>query len=234
MSSLITSASTWISNETPKKRVPTMRKTVKKRSNEAEYNNDEPDYGKLKPDTIEELQNISDDRGKRVNDLLNQMSSVEINNEDNLGDFKPITPPIMQSKTDIQSIEHSKDYNPSVSTYLEASTSRKYKANNDNIDYGANDNGNSKLSNYNKSYEVPTTITKPYYANMGITSSNDNGNSSNNDKMMERINYMIHLLEAQQHEKTDNITEEFLLYTFLGVFVIFVVDSFAKTGTYKR
>jgi hypothetical protein len=69
---------------------------------------------------------------------------------------------------------------------------------------------------------------------MGISTTNNNGTTGNNDKLMERINYMIHLLEAQQHEKTDNITEEFLLYTFLGVFVIFVVDSFAKTGTYKR
>jgi len=41
-------------------------------------------------------------------------------------------------------------------------------------------------------------------------------------------------LEGQQHEKTENITEEFLLYTFLGVFVIFVVDSFARAGKYTR
>jgi hypothetical protein len=232
MSSLITSASTWISNETPKKRIPTMRKTMKKRSNDIEQM-DEPDYGKLKMNSIEELQNISDERSQRVNDLLNQMTNAGNNdNDDKFGDFVPISPPTIQSKKDIQSIEHSKEYNPSVSTYLEASTSRKYKANNDNVDYGANDNGNDKLSNYNKSYEAPAI--KPYYANMGISTSNNNGKTGSNDKLMERINYMIHLLEAQQHEKTDNITEEFLLYTFLGVFVIFVVDSFAKTGTYKR
>jgi len=51
---------------------------------------------------------------------------------------------------------------------------------------------------------------------------------------MEKINYMIHLLEQQQHEKTDNITEEFLLYTFLGVFVVYVLDSFARSGKYIR
>jgi hypothetical protein len=54
------------------------------------------------------------------------------------------------------------------------------------------------------------------------------------DKIMEKINYMIHLLEEQQHEKTNNITEEFLLYTFLGVFVIYVLDSFARSGKYIR
>jgi hypothetical protein len=51
---------------------------------------------------------------------------------------------------------------------------------------------------------------------------------------MEKINYMIHLLEEQQMEKTANITEEFILYIFLGVFVIFTVDSFTRVGKYVR
>jgi hypothetical protein len=51
---------------------------------------------------------------------------------------------------------------------------------------------------------------------------------------LEKINYMIYLLEQQQNEKTDNITEEFILYSFLGIFIIFVVDSFARAGKYTR
>ena len=54
------------------------------------------------------------------------------------------------------------------------------------------------------------------------------------NKLLEKINYMIHMLEQQQNEKTSNITEEFILYTFLGVFIIFVVDSFSRTGKYIR
>jgi len=54
------------------------------------------------------------------------------------------------------------------------------------------------------------------------------------NKIMEKINYMIHMLEEQQNEKTNNVTEEFLLYTFLGVFIIFIVDSFARAGKYTR
>ena len=54
------------------------------------------------------------------------------------------------------------------------------------------------------------------------------------NKLLEKINYMIHMLEQQQNEKTSNITEEFILYLFLGVFIIFVIDSFAKTGKYIR
>jgi hypothetical protein len=59
-------------------------------------------------------------------------------------------------------------------------------------------------------------------------------NGSSNDNLMEKINYMIHLLEEQQMEKTANITEEFILYIFLGVFVIFTVDSFTRVGKYVR
>ena len=60
------------------------------------------------------------------------------------------------------------------------------------------------------------------------------GVGNDNNKLIEKINYMIHLLEEQQYEKTANITEEFILYTFLGVFVIFIVDSFTRTGKYVR
>ena len=45
---------------------------------------------------------------------------------------------------------------------------------------------------------------------------------------------MISLLEEQQDEKTNNVTEEVVLYSFLGIFIIFVVDSFAKVGKYVR
>ena len=51
---------------------------------------------------------------------------------------------------------------------------------------------------------------------------------------MEKINYAIHLLEQQQAQKTDHVIEELILYGFVGVFIIFVVDSFNKTAKYTR
>ena len=53
-------------------------------------------------------------------------------------------------------------------------------------------------------------------------------------QLIEKMNYIIHMLEEQQDEKTGNITEELLLYSFLGVFLIFIVDSFARSGKYNR
>ena len=45
---------------------------------------------------------------------------------------------------------------------------------------------------------------------------------------------MIHLLEENKDQKTQNVTEELVLYMFLGVFIIFVVDSFARSTKYVR
>ena len=42
------------------------------------------------------------------------------------------------------------------------------------------------------------------------------------------------MLEEQKDVKNGNTTEELILYLFLGVFVIFVVDSFARAGKYTR
>ena len=77
---------------------------------------------------------------------------------------------------------------------------------------------------------------KQYYDQF-IPESNQYQNSSRvgqPNELLEKLNYMIHLLEESQDEKSNNITEEIVLYTFLGVFVIFIVDSFVKVGKYIR
>lgn len=58
--------------------------------------------------------------------------------------------------------------------------------------------------------------------------------TSSSSELSDRINYMIQLLEEQKDEKTGRVTEEIILYVFLGIFVIFVLDSFVKTGKYSR
>lgn len=70
----------------------------------------------------------------------------------------------------------------------------------------------------------------PYYSE----SQNNANLSGNKDQLFEKLNYMIHLLEENKDQKTQNVTEELILYMFLGVFVIFVVDSFARSGKYIR
>ena len=52
--------------------------------------------------------------------------------------------------------------------------------------------------------------------------------------LIEKLNYMIFLLEEQRDERTGQVTEELILYLFLGIFTIFVLDTFVKTGRYSR
>ena len=53
-------------------------------------------------------------------------------------------------------------------------------------------------------------------------------------ELMQKLNYMINLLEEQHDDKVKSVTEEIVLFGFLGVFIIYVVDSFAKVGKYVR
>ena len=54
------------------------------------------------------------------------------------------------------------------------------------------------------------------------------------DVLLQKLDHIISLLENQQDEKTGHVTEELVLYCFLGVFIIFIVDSFARAGKYVR
>lgn len=56
----------------------------------------------------------------------------------------------------------------------------------------------------------------------------------NDSVLIEKLNYMINLLEEKKDERTNNVTEEVILYSFLGIFIIFVVDGFARVGKYTR
>ena len=91
----------------------------------------------------------------------------------------------------------------------------------------------SNYGNENENEEYYRRVLPGYSGNNQNLPSNLGENSSN-DVLLKKINYMIQLLEEQHDEKTNNVTEEVVLYSFLGVFMIFIVDSFAKVGKYVR
>lgn len=53
-------------------------------------------------------------------------------------------------------------------------------------------------------------------------------------ELLKKLDNILYLLEEQQEDKTNLITEELILYVFLGVFIIYVLDSFVKVGKYVR
>ena len=68
-------------------------------------------------------------------------------------------------------------------------------------------------------------IQEPFYTH---------NSGANSDQLMHKINYMISLLEEQKDAKTQHVAEEVVMYSFLGVFMIFIADSFSKVGKYVR
>lgn len=63
------------------------------------------------------------------------------------------------------------------------------------------------------------------------TNSINNANiNTNTSDINERLNYIITMLEEQRNTRTGSVTEELILYTFLGVFTIYIVDSFTRFG----
>ena len=86
--------------------------------------------------------------------------------------------------------------------------------------------------------QLPSEYAKQYYQqyvpyfNQGSDDNTPNG--ANKDELLAKLNQIIYLLEEQQDEKTGNVTEELILYSFLGIFIIFIVDSFARAGKYVR
>jgi len=94
-------------------------------------------------------------------------------------------------------------------------------SNRDNNVLGNYNSSKSSLSNYNESYN-----TTSY--------NNENSGNFDNNKLLTKLNYIIHLLEEQHNEKTNHITEELILYLFLGLFILFVLDSFARASKYQR
>jgi hypothetical protein len=78
---------------------------------------------------------------------------------------------------------------------------------------------------------------RPYHtvANYNAdTNYNAQDTSSSSDVLLHKLNYMITLLEEQQDERTNNVTEEVVLYSFLGIFIIFIADTFVRAGKYVR
>jgi isoleucyl-tRNA synthetase len=66
----------------------------------------------------------------------------------------------------------------------------------------------------------------------------DNANIIENpkptDEVLTKLNKMIDMFEEQREIKTSKKNEESVLYCFLGVFTIYILDSFVSIGKYSR
>tara|TARA_B100001063_G_scaffold245444_1_gene281175 strand:- start:1228 stop:1902 length:675 start_codon:yes stop_codon:yes gene_type:complete len=143
-------------------------------------------------------------------------------NVSNLENFEPIEAPISASTERISSNDINNIVDTKENERIE-SFENYFKVNDENPE----EEQSSYATQYYDQYIPPTHLNyKGYAENKNIINT-----TSDLDK---KINYLIELIEQQKGEKTDNVTEEILLYGLVGVFVIYVVDSFVNIGKYKR
>jgi len=185
---------------------------------------------------------------KKVNSVLEEIhnNSTEDSNT-GMGDFNPpptpessgvqrtITNEAMQNMTNQNNMNMYKILGKSPQPNNDDDTNN-LELNNYRVNYG----DNQSIEDYYKKM-LPTVKNTPQrnpvnklYYNNEVQMQGYNGGQTSQDILLQKLNYMINLLEEQQDEKTNNVMEEVVLYSFLGIFIIFVVDSFARVGKYVR
>ena len=164
--SLISYASPWTNDEnnnTPKKRIPTMRKTMKMRApmldsggEPEEYSVSEPSVKQLPP-KVEDVQSYNEERGNRVHELLNKITLVGAENDGaHLANFSPLPPPESNIRRFNGAQDESNSRNVSPNELLPSNplqhppTIQRPGLGN----YGADDRTLGKLTNYLQGYSI--------------------------------------------------------------------------------
>ena len=230
MASLLSQASTYEENDTniinENRQNRKNSKTIKKR----------PTYG------------VEPGKKKCIETLMQMTSNDDDDDETGLVDFQPPSKPeLTRMPTTHQPDTHNetnikKLFNNDGSLKTSVTSGQSNNTINQHL---------SQPSLYSNAYSVPSNLEANFNNAISNVQANMTNNSSGNNNTIvsnlnhqpaniqgninEQLNYIIHLLEEQQNTKTSTTTEELILYTFLGVFTIYIVDSFTKISkSYTR
>lgn len=183
---------------------------------------------------------------KKVNSVLEEIHNNTEDSNSEIANFEP--PPNPESSGVQRTLT-----NEAMQNMTNQNNMNMYKVLGKSPQLNYENDNNLELNNYRNNYGDDKSVddyykkilpnvnglpqrnptNKQYYSNE--TQMPGYGNSySSQDVLLQKLNYMINLLEEQQDEKTNNVTEEVVLYSFLGIFIIFVIDSFARVGKYVR
>jgi hypothetical protein len=173
------------------------------------------------PLSIEETKLKQESNSLKINGLLNKITGFD-SDSNRLADFKPppnpaLTKTPIQHQTQPNQPNRMTAENPLVPVPHHQPPKTQNQA--QTFFRPFSKPGENEFSNYLDAHNNRISYTRepkdtPYYA-----------------KKDDRMNYIVHMLEEMQKEKTNHVTEEFVLYTMLGVFIIYIVDGFARIGT---
>lgn len=160
----------------------------------------------------------------KVNSVLTAIhASSSNNNSSEMADFKPIAPPVSVG------VENTKINNPDTSDEVDLQGLNTVHMNEQASE--------QYYKQFMPAYQQQQQQQQQPYGHPPQQQQQQQQQPyglKDNANVIAKLNYMIHLLEEQKDERTNNVTEEVVLYSFLGIFVIFIVDSFVRVGKYVR
>jgi hypothetical protein len=180
----------------------------------------------------------------KVNSVLQQIHNNTDDDDDNKDEFTLLPPPesmgVSRTIPPLNSNNQQKQESfssmefPLGNKLVGKAPSPSYD-NKDNLDlndYSNYGDGKSIAEYYKRVIPgYPNPVNRPYY---NSSQQHNTQEYPSQDLLLQKLNYMISLLEDQQDEKTSNVTEEVVLYSFLGIFIIFIADTFVRAGKYVR
>ena len=158
----------------------------------------------------------------KVEAMLEKIHEADDNDENDDNNYQPIQPP---SSAVMERMEHGMEHD------MEHGMEQR-------MDEQQNISNDSSPPQQEAFTQLPSEYAKQYYQQYipyyNQSSDDMSPTGVNKDELLTKLNQVIYLLEEQQNEKTGHVTEELILYSFLGIFIIFIVDSFARVGKYVR
>lgn len=142
--------------------------------------------------------------------------------------YKPMNPFETETTPTIQEVaERQKQLQPLPATTSAATTTTAATTTND--EDTSQSVSNVQMGLYTvptNNNNIPTFMQQPQAATFPSAASAYSTSTSynNNDVLIKKMDYMIHLLEQQQESKSSSIWEDVILYGFIGLFLIFLCD----------
>lgn len=184
-------------------------------------------YKKQNRENDEKTDNNNSENSKRVERVMNAIHNRKNHNQ-SLGDFPRTESAKMVNNDLYDEVNKYQEYKSEILNNKDTSLIKKTKNNTENSDDNdVNIEGYNNIKDNNNNDYYSNYL--PYYSNVS-----NNNKLMNENEIYKKLDYLIHLVEEIKDEKTNNVTEELILYSFLGVFIIFIVDSFSKSGKYNR
>jgi len=96
------------------------------------------------------------------------------------------------------------------------------------------EDSDAELTNfYNSEIKVPAQYKTNDYMILNATNEIEPKRHTNQE-LLDKMNKILEMFEDQKEIKTGQKNEEIVLYCFLGVFIIYIMDSFVNIGRYSR